>query len=91
MLYLLPAGGCMFPVQHFHGYGILPTPEEGETVKTLELIRKEKNVFGDTIYYIRDERCAICVICESDVETYLRQKGVSSLVQGSSYIYPNKR
>ena len=56
-------------------------------MKTLELIDKQKNAFGDTIYYIRDERGATATVYEQDVEDYLRKKGVSSLTKGHSYVY----
>ena len=59
-----------------------------ETLKTLELVQKQKNGFGDMIFYIREEKGAIRLVCERDVETYMQEKGVSSLVQGASYIYP---
>lgn len=56
-------------------------------MKTLELIDKRKNAYGDVIYYIRDEGGATVVISEKEVEGYLRKKGASSLTQGHSYVY----
>ena len=56
-------------------------------MKTHELIDKQQNVYGETIYYIRDEKGATTTVCEQDVEEYLKKKGVSSLSQGHSYVY----
>ena len=90
MLYGLAAGGCFFPVKLFRGYNVLPSPEEGETLKTWELIYKQKNTFGDMNYSIRDNKGLIHQIWESDVETFLEKHGVSSLIQGFPYEYPSK-
>lgn len=56
-------------------------------MKTLELIDKQRNAFGDMIYYIRDEKGATTTVFEQDVEDYLKIKGASSLMKGQSYIY----
>lgn len=88
---LLPSGRWLFPVQHFIATMFYTDLRRGETLKTLELIQKQKNGFGDMMFFIRDDRGAVCLVCERDVETYMQEKGVSSLVQGSSYVYPKTK
>jgi hypothetical protein len=90
MPYVLTTGGCFFPVQPSHSYNVLPTIEEGETVKTMELIDKQKNGFGDMIFFIRDDKGFIYLIWEKEVDAFLNKHGVTSLIQGSPYEYLSK-
>ena len=68
-------------------YFVFSDESEEPSMKTLELIDKQKNAFGDMIYYIRDEKGTTATVFEQDVEDYLKIKGASSLMKGQSYIY----
>ena len=72
-------------------YCVLSNESEGISMRTLELIQKQKNNFGDTVYYIREENGVVAVVCESEVEGYLKMKGAAALVEGTAYVYPKRR
>jgi hypothetical protein len=90
MEYTLPAGGCVCPQLPPCAYGIRTDGNEGETMTQLELIRKEKNAFGDMVYVIRDERGCVSFVYEGNLEHYLQQKGVTHLVEGAPFVYATK-
>ncbi|MFF3924029.1 hypothetical protein [Paenibacillus lactis] len=58
---------------------------------TLELISKEKNVFGDTYYYIRDSNGVTSRVYEGDLYAYMKKNDVTELKKGRAYLYPKKR
>jgi hypothetical protein len=91
MLYPIASGsGCFYPILPFFCYGTDST-EEGETVPSLELISKEKNVFGDMYYYIRDSNGVTNRVYEADVDAFLKKNGATELRRGRAYRYPKKR
>jgi hypothetical protein len=92
MEYPYPSGGCIFLPPHYDSYSFSPE-ESGDEVVTnkLELIGKDKNVFGDTVYQIREENGQTCVIHENELEGYLKRKGVSSLNVGQPFLYIRKK
>lgn len=91
MLYPIPSGsGCFCPILPLFCYGTDST-EEGETVPTLELISKEKNVFGDMYYYIRDSNGVTNRVYEDDLDAFLKKNGATELRRGRAYRYPKKR
>jgi len=71
-------------------YFVFQDESEEPSMNTFELVDKHKNAYGDMIYYIRDEKGSTALICEQDVDEYLREKGASSLVKGQSYVYSKK-
>lgn len=90
MDYVLPAGGCLFPTNTQCLYRWDYTESEGESMSRLEIIHESKNVFGDTIYFIRNEQGCMEQVFECDLDHYLKQKGVVSLPHGKPYMYPMK-
>lgn len=90
MLYAIPSGGCFCPIPKPFCYGIGLT-EEGETVATLELISKEKNVFGDTYYYIRDSNGVTSQVYEGDLDAFMKRKGATELREGRAFLYPKRK
>jgi len=91
MEYAMPEGGCMCPEPPSCIYLAGFEGSEGRALTYLELIRKEKNVFGDMVYLIREERGSITSVYERNLEEYLREKGVSHLVEGKPFVYPIKK
>jgi hypothetical protein len=90
-MYDIPSGGgCFCPVQPPVCYGTGLT-EEGEWMPSLEVISKEKNGFGDTFYYIRDQNGVTIQIYEGDLEAFMKKKGVLELKEGVSFLYPKKK
>ncbi|HUC91964.1 MAG TPA: hypothetical protein VMS09_08040 [Paenibacillus sp.] len=57
---------------------------------SLEVISKEKNGFGDTYYYIRDQNGVTIQVYEGELGTFMKKNGVSELKEGKSFIYPQK-
>ncbi|CAM3465252.1 hypothetical protein [Marinicrinis lubricantis] len=90
MLYAIPSGGCFCPIPQLFCYGT-SLAEEGETVATLELISKEKNVFGDTYYYIRNSNGVTSRVYEGDLDAYMKKNGATELKKGRAFLYPKKR
>lgn len=89
MYALTSGGGCLFPIQPSACYANA-WMEEGEIVPSLELIDKKKNVFGDMIYYIRDQRGVTSQVYEGDLLEFMKSKGVSELKEGSPLFYSRK-
>lgn len=90
MIYAVPAGrGCYCPIQTPVCYqvGVATISEER---MVLELISKERNVFGDTIYYIRDGRGATSVVYENDLPQFMKKNGVTELKEGSPFKYAGR-
>lgn len=91
MEYPLPSGGWLFPRRWLFTYDLFPTESGDEWVASkLELISKEKNVFGDTVYHIREANGMTYTVFEQELEGYLKRKGVFSLTPGQPFLYPLK-
>lgn len=89
-MYPIPSGGeCFCPIQPpvCYGIGLL---EEADEMPSLELIGKQKDVFGETVYYIRDQNGATNMVHESHLSDFLKKNGVSVLKEGASYQYPSR-
>ncbi|MEB3103307.1 hypothetical protein [Ferviditalea candida] len=86
MYAITSGGGCFCPTQPPVCYGI-GLSEEGEMMPSLELVGKQKNGFGDTIYYIRDQNGTTNMIHESRLSDFLKKNGVSVLKEGDPFKY----
>jgi hypothetical protein len=68
-------------------YSVINDERDEPLLKTLTLVDKQKNGFGDMVYFIRDEKGLTDTVFEQDVQDYMRKKGVSSLTEGDSFVY----
>jgi hypothetical protein len=82
-------GGCFCPIRPPVCYGTGWT-EEGEQMPSLELVDKQKNGFGDTIYYIRDQNGTTNMVYESHLADFLKKNGVSVLKEGTPFRYSSR-
>lgn len=88
MEYAFPiSGGCYCPVHPLVCYGS-DVAKVREERMVLELIGKEKNGFGDTIYYIRDGKGATSMVAECNLSDYMKKNGVTELKEGLPFQYP---
>lgn len=90
MDYFVPKETLYFPMGMGVFYFVIMAEREEPLLKTLTLIDKQKNGFGEMVYFIRDEKGLTATVNEQNVDDYMRKKGVSSLVEGSSFIYNKK-
>lgn len=82
-------GGCFCPAQMPVCYGAEWTGEE-MALPSLELVDKQKDVYGETIYYIRDERGVTSMVHECNLDDFMHGKGVTELQEGTPFLYQRK-
>lgn len=57
---------------------------------SLVLVNKQKDVYGEMVYYIRDERGVTNMIHECNLDDFMRRRGVSELQEGRPFFYERK-
>lgn len=86
-MYALVAGrGCFCPVQKRAFYGSGWAREE-IALPSLVLVNKQRDVYGEMVYYIRDERGVTHMIHECKLHDFMRRRGVAELQGGSPFFY----
>ncbi|MFC0213879.1 hypothetical protein ACFFK0_15720 [Paenibacillus chartarius] len=57
---------------------------------SLELIGKQENGFGETIYYIRDQSGTTNMVHESHLSDFMKKNGATALKEGLPFRYPSR-